>query len=195
MRFTVSAILCILAPTLFTSGADAQTFDGSCTYRDSGEELTSRASPPDSASVTLDGETVKICYSSPRVRGRTIFGELVPHGEIWRLGANEATRIWLPFQAELGGVELEAGGYALYTTPREDGWTFYVSESTDHWGRMITDEVRAQEVGEFTVEPEATEELVENFTIRLEPRGENEAHMIVEWEKTRLTVPLERSGS
>lgn len=192
------AVVPLIVPTLALSltagGTPAQTFDGTCTRRASGQELAERASPPDSALATLDGETVKVCYSSPRMRDREIFGGLVPFEELWRLGADEATRLWLPFDARLGGLSLDAGGYALYVIPDQESWEFFVTTSTDHWGRMISDEVRSREVGSFTAPTGETGEPVENFTIRFEENGGTTARMVVEWERTRVRVPLEKSG-
>lgn len=176
-------------------GIRAQEFDGTCTFRGSESELADRRSPLDSATVDLGGETAKICYGRPSARDREIFGGLVPHGELWRLGANEATRLDLPFSAEMGSLELEPGRYSLYVVPAPDQWEFFVSRSTSHWGRSITDEVRAMEVGSFSVPVQSTDDEVETFTISFERESPERARILFEWVDTRVVVPLRRMGS
>lgn len=166
-----------------------------CSFQASGEELTNRASPPDSASVQLGGQVAKICYSSPRARGREIMGELVPFGQPWRMGANEPTTLHLTFPAEIGGVRIEPGSYVLYAVPGEDQWEIAVNGATERWGVPIDESVRSEDIGSATVSPSETESMVENLTLSFEPQGENVAHLVVEWERTRLRVPVRRVGS
>jgi len=84
-----------------------------CWIRGPADKLAERPSPLDSISVQLGGGTVKLCYGRPSARGRKVMGELVPFDQPWRLGANEATTIHLPFAAQLAGVRLEPGTYTL----------------------------------------------------------------------------------
>ena len=167
-----------------------------CQFTASGEELTGRASPPDSASVALGGETAKICYGSPSVRGREIMGGLVPYGQPWRMGANEPTTLHLPFAAEVGGVSVEPGSYALYAIPGESEWTIVLNSDPDRWGIPISEDVRAQDVGSFTVEPASLEQPVERMTIRLEQAEEaGAATFVLEWADTRVSFPVRRMES
>lgn len=170
-----------------------QEFDGTCTYRGSEEDLANRLSPLDSATVKLGGDLVKLCYGQPSARDREIFGALVPFGELWRLGANEATRIDLPFSAELGSLKLDPGRYSLYVRPTPEEWEFFVSRAASRWGVPITDEVRAQEVGSFTVPVRSAGESVETFTISFEREDSRTARMELEWVDTRVVVPLRRT--
>lgn len=174
---------------------DARTDSLDCRFRASGEELRSRASPPDSASVTLDGKRAKICYSSPRARGREIMGGLVPYGQPWRLGANEPTTLHLTFAADVGGVRVGPGSYSLYAIPGREEWEIVVNGSTRRWGVPIDDEVRAADVGSVTVDPAETDEMVENLTLSFDPAGPRAATLVIEWERTRLEVPVRRAGS
>lgn len=162
-----------------------------CRWTASGEELTGRASPPDSASVALGGGTAKVCYSAPSIRGRQIMGGLVPYGEPWRMGANEPTTLHLPVAAEVGGVRVEAGSYALYAIPGESEWTIVLNSDPARWGIPINDQVRANDVGSFTVQPEAIDEAVERMTIEMESAAGGAARVVLEWENTRVSFPIQ----
>lgn len=158
--------------------------------------LEGRASPYDSASIALGDATLKVCYGRPSARGRTMIGgEHVPFGQLWRTGANEPTILHLPVAARIAGIALAPGSYSLYTIPGEREWTVILNRSITQWGHesAYTEEVRAQEVGRGTVMSEPTAEHVETFTIRGEPAGPGRAEMILEWERTRVRVPIERT--
>ena len=93
-----------------------------------------RASPPVETSVSLGGKTVSIKYSSPSMRGRKIFGELVPFGKVWRAGANEATALHTDADIVLGNLTVPAGDYTLFVIPEADAWTLIVNKQTGQWG-------------------------------------------------------------
>ena len=128
------------------------------------------------------------------MRGRTVFGGLVQYDELWRTGANEPTIIHLPFAASIAGIAVEPGSYSLYTEPGREQWTIIVNRSTSQWGieSQYTDEIRAQEVGRATVAAEQVGSPIEVFEIRAEPRGADAADLVLEWENTRVRVPVER---
>lgn len=128
----------------------------------------------------------------PRKLGRPIMGRLVPYGEPWRLGANEATVLHLPFDASVAGVPVEAGSYSLYAVPGEESWEIVVNEETRRWGIPIDEEVRSRDVGSGTVSAEALEETVETLTIDLRRVAPDRAEMRIEWERTGVTVPILR---
>jgi len=160
------------------------------------EELATRPSPYDSVQVPVGGQTAKVCYSRPSMRGRQIFGSsIVPYDTIWRTGANEPTIIHLPVAANIAGIAVEPGSYSLYTVPGREQWTVIVNRSTSQWGHesRYTDEIRAQEVGRATVPAGTTESQVEQFTIRAEPQGDG-SNLILEWENTRVSIPITPAG-
>lgn len=158
-------------------------------------DLDDRASPLDSATVELGGETAKICYGAPSARGRTMIGgDEVPYGEPWRLGANEATALHLTFPARLGDVELEPGSYSLYAIPDDEEWTVVVNGQVERWGIPIDPEVTAQDVGRIQVPRERPEEHVETLSFHFQERNGNEAGLVMEWEEYRITLPLERDA-
>lgn len=156
--------------------------------------LDGRASAYDSVAVELGGAAATLCYGRPEMRGREIFGALVPYDTLWRTGANEPTTIHLPFPAQIAGLTVEPGSYTLYTVPGAEEWQVIVNRSTSQWGieTSYTDEIRAQEVGRATVPAGQTAEAVERFTITTVPAGPNSAELVLEWENTRVEVPVTR---
>lgn len=161
-------------------------------------DTAGRASPYDSTTVEAGVLQAKICYGRPSAKGRTMIGgELVPYGKLWRTGANEPTIIHLATAAELAGIPLEPGSYSLYTIPDAESWTVIVNRSITQWGHESTyrGEVAAQEVGRATVAREELPEHLETFTIRSEATGPAAAQIMLEWEKTRVRIPIVARGA
>lgn len=161
-----------------------------CWIRIDPADLELRISPLDSATVALGGDTVKVCYSQPRKLGRPIMGRLVPYGEPWRLGANEATALFVPFPATVAGVDVEPGWYSLYAIPGPDEWRIVVNGEARRWGIPIDGDVRARDLGSGTVPVESIADPVEMLTIRLERISGSAAEMRIEWDRTRVRVPI-----
>ncbi|MCH7564272.1 MAG: DUF2911 domain-containing protein [Gemmatimonadetes bacterium] len=171
-----------------------------CELRGAPERLAQRGSPPDSVMVRLGGREAKLCYGRPSVRDRKIFGGLVPYDDLWRTGANEATVIHLPFPAEIAGIAVDPGDYAILTIPSRGDWVVVVNASTNQWGRVTptvgggrsqySEGVRAQEVGRAMVRSGTTDGHVEMFTIRAEEAGADAAILVLEWENTWVRIPI-----
>lgn len=155
-----------------------------------------RASPYDSASVAIGGAELKVCYGRPSVRDREIFGGLVPYDAVWRTGANEPTIIHMPVAGTIAGLAVDAGSYSLYTIPRAAGWTVIVNRSTAQWGieSQYTDAIQQQEVGRAEVPSESLASPVEMFTITAQSTGPNSANLVLEWENTRVSIPVTTTG-
>lgn len=164
----------------------------SCYVQGDMGETATRPSPLHQTPIVLGRDVAKICYGAPSANGRTIMGGLVPYGQPWRLGANEATALHIPFEAELGDVDLEPGSYSLYAVPDEDEWEIYVTPMYERWGIPITDEIQASAVGSVEVEPETTDQMVETFTIEWVAEDEDEGHLVMSWENTRIRIPLSK---
>ena len=99
------------------------------------QDKSKRPSPPAKATFDLGGgKSVTIDYSSPRAKGRKIYGELVPFGQVWRTGANEATTFVTTADLNVGGTTVPAGSYTLFTVPSQDKWTLILSKKTGEWG-------------------------------------------------------------
>lgn len=157
-------------------------------------EAAERASPLDSATVTLGNAEAKVCYGAPSVNERVIMGELVPFDEPWRTGANEATALHLTFPATVAGVSLDPGSYSLYTIPTSGDWQVVVNEEHERWGIPINDEVRGMDIGSGTVTPEATAAPVERMQFTFDRISDTEAHLVMEWESTRIRIPVIHTG-
>ncbi len=115
-----------------------------------------------------------------------------PFGEPWRLGANEPTRIFVPFAAEIAGVRVPPGEYSLYVVPGRTSWEVHVNKAVDRWGIPIDSQVVAQDAGKGTVPVEALAQPVEQLTLRLVAGPP--AELVVEWEKTRVRIPIKKAS-
>src|ERR1700741_3854387 len=94
-----------------------------------------RPSPPANAQCKFsDGKSIKEDYSSPRAKGRKIFGDLVPYGQVWRTGANEATTFVTTAAVSADGRDVPAGNYTIFTVPEQGKWTLIVNKKTGEWG-------------------------------------------------------------
>ncbi len=181
----------LLAAQHAPEGPPAQVQDG-CWIRGDPADLELRASVHDSASIVLDSGTVKVCYARPRRLGRPIMGRLVPYGAPWRMGADEATSIRVPFRASIAGVEVEPGWYSLYAIPEEGRWRIVVNGEARRWGVPIDAAVRTKDLGSGVVATERLLESVEILTITLRPTSTSSATMDVAWANTRVRIPVER---
>ncbi len=188
MRPTFLALLAAAFPVALA----AQTAPGACTHRGTAAELAKRASPLDSVQATVDGGTVKVCYGRPSARGRVVMDSLVPFGQPWRLGANEPTRLTLPFAADVAGVHVEPGTYSLYVVPRATSWEVHVNKAVDRWGIPIDAQVESQDVGKGSVPVETLTQPVEQLTLSLVAGSPTE--LVVAWEKTRVRIPIKKTS-
>jgi opacity protein-like surface antigen len=157
------------------------------------QDKSKRPSPPASAECKFsDGKTIQVDYSSPRAKGRKIFGDasekaLVPYGEIWRTGANEATKFVTDTNVTVGGKSLPAGNYTIFTIPRDDKWTLIINKKTAVWG--IPYKYEADELGRVDMHVSKTPAPVENFAIAFDSAG-SKCTMSMEWENTRASVEI-----
>lgn len=166
-----------------------------CARSGSAEDIAKRVSPLDSAQVAVAGATLKVCYGRPSVRGRQVAGGLVPHGQPWRLGANEPTTLHVPFAAEIAGVRVEPGSYSLYVVASEDAWEVHVNRATNRWGIPIDAAVQGQDVGKGSVPVEQVNPLVEMLTLSFAPPSGNGTELVVEWEKLKVRIPIRKTGA
>ena len=156
-----------------------------------------RQSPLDSLTFTAGGKTVKLCYGRPSARGRKMIGaENVPYGKLWRTGANEPTVIFTPVALDIAGVKVEPGKYSIYSVPGEKEWEIIVNRSTGQWGHesTYTKEVQAQEVGRGKAPVQKVSKPVETFTIVPHPAPGEVQHLYLDWETTRVVVPVTAAG-
>lgn len=132
---------------------------------------------------------IEIVYSRPGVKGRPIFGGIVPFGQVWRTGANQATKITFSTAVKLNGAEIPAGTYALFTIPGEKEWTLIVSKTANQFGAFQYDE--KQDLVRVKATPVKLAEPVETFTMDINDIRDESATLNLVWEKTRVPVKLE----
>jgi hypothetical protein len=188
-------LLALVTLALTTGPTRAQ--DPSACYLRSGtpEEAMQRPSPLGVTSITLGGEEATLCYGRPSAKNRDVMGGLVPYGTPWRMGANEATALHLPFPAAIGGVQVAPGDYSLYAEPDEGTWRIVVNRSAERWGIPINDEVRRADVGGFERPVVSILEMVEQLTYAWEQDGPDAGRIVMTWEHTRLEIPVRRGGA
>jgi Protein of unknown function (DUF2911) len=151
------------------------------------QNKSQRPSPPASASCKFaDGKIVNTGYSSPRMKGRTIFGGVVPYGQVWRTGANEATTFATDADLTIGGQDVPAGNYTLFTIPAADKWTLIISKKTGEPGAPYPEDEDLLRVNMHTSK---TSSPVENFTIRYDPKDGN-CTLRMSWENTQAWVDV-----
>jgi len=152
------------------------------------EDRSQRPSPPAKAECSFaDGKTITVDYSSPRMRGRRIFGGLVPYGEVWRAGANEATTFVTNSNLVVGGKDVPAGSYTLFALPEQNRWTLIVHKKTGVWG--IPYPGAADELTRAPMTLSRLPQALENFTIAFDRAGGG-CTLRLEWETTRATVNM-----
>jgi hypothetical protein len=174
------------------AAAPAAAQDMACPFN-ANMKLETRRSPLDSVMFDVGGHAVKICYGRPSLRGRSMIGaEAVPFGTVWRTGANETSKFITTAPVMVGTIEVPAGMYALYTQPGEAEWEFIINRSYEQWGRenTYTDAVKAQELGRVKTAVERVADAIEQFTIRAEPQADGSVHLVLEWEHSRIRVPV-----
>jgi hypothetical protein len=148
----------------------------------------SMPSPPGTADVMLKGKQISITYHRPFMRGRKIMGGLVPYGEVWRTGANEATSLKTAVDLNIGGTNVPAGTYSLYTLPSQGTWKLIVNKQTGQFG---TEYNQDQDLARVDMQKEKLSSPVEEFTISWKKKSDSAADLLLEWESTRLSVPVQ----
>ncbi|WP_460622056.1 DUF2911 domain-containing protein [Hymenobacter tenuis] len=148
--------------------------------------------PPASPAVTMrhafSTSFVELSYGRPSLKGRTAFGGLVPYGQVWRTGANRATKIRFGEAVLLGGQAVPAGTYSLFTIPNKADWTIILNRDTAQWGAY---EYQPQlDVVRFTAPATPLAESQESLLLMLENLGLATADLTLSWERTQVRIPL-----
>ena len=152
------------------------------------QDKSKRPSPPASAKCDLPGGgSITVDYSSPRAKGRKIFGGIVPYGEPWRTGANEATTFVTDAGLTVGGKDVPAGNYTIFTVPNADKWTLIINKKTGEWG--IPYKYEGDELARVDMKVSPTSSPVENFTIALDSMG-GDCTLNISWENTQASVDI-----
>ena len=152
------------------------------------QDKASRPSPPAKAECKLSGgKEVTIDYSSPRAKGRKVFGELVPYGKVWRAGANEATALTTSSDVTVGGTAVPAGKYTIFAVPDQNKWTLVISKKTGEWGTAYPGP--ENDLARIDMKVSKTSGPVENFTIAFD-QSRGGCTLRMEWENTRASVEV-----
>ncbi len=157
----------------------------------SGQIRHPKASPSSSVTQDIGFTAITVDYSRPAVRGRQLFGKLVPYGRIWRVGANESTKFTTNTVVNVLGNTLDPGTYALYAFPEEGSWEIAFHRNTTHWGDGRTDYDPAEDAFRIRVTPRKEADWQENFLISFDSIHHNGALMEWKWGYTVVSIPLE----
>jgi len=153
-----------------------------------------RISPDATVTQTVGLTKLTLTYSRPGVKGRKIWGELVPYGKEWRTGANNATTFTTSDEIMFGGQKLPAGTYGLATIPGEREWTVIINSQSDVWGTVYDS---TKDVLRVTAKPEEAPHQewlwlgFEDFSPASSTSISNEANLVIRWEKLRVAVPIQ----
>lgn len=150
---------------------------------------TPAVSPSATVTQSIGLTKVTIDYSRPSVRGRKIFGDLVPYGKVWRTGANRITTIKLDDDMHINGAPVKAGSYGLYTIPGESAWVIIINKDDKQWGSYEYDVNK--DVIRFSVQPLRIEPMVEQMEIQFEESTLTSAFIAINWESTSARFKIE----
>jgi len=153
------------------------------------QDKSKRPSPPGSTECKFaDGKTVHIEYSRPSMKGRKIYGGLVPYDTEWRTGANEATTLVAGGNLDVGGAKVPAGNYTLFTAPSQKQWTLIISKKTGEWG--IPYPGKSEDLARIPMRSQELSSPVEQFTISFERTAPEACSLRMDWETTRAEVSV-----
>jgi len=142
-----------------------------------------KASPAETATGKINGATISINYGSPSVKGREIWGKLVPFNEVWRAGANEATTFETDKELTIEGQKLPAGKYAFFVIPNKDEATVIFNKEFKQWGSNDYDQKKDQI--RVKVKPQATVTSTEKLVYKI-----NKDNVTLSWEKWNIPVKV-----
>lgn len=136
---------------------------------------------------------IELTYSRPSARGRKVFGDLVPYGVNWRTGANSNTKIKFSEDVIIGGKEVPAGEYSMYSVPSEGDWTIILNSSTANWGTMGYD--KSKDVARFKAPSYYLTNKVETYTMQFANISYDKCNLELTWEYTKVVIPIEADNA
>jgi tetratricopeptide (TPR) repeat protein len=167
--FTGAAVLMMLA-------ADAQALK------------TPAPSPSQTIKQEFGITNVELTYSRPSLKGRKLYTDLAPTGKLWRTGANAATRIKFADDVQVGGADVKAGDYVIYTIPTANEWEVIINKGINNWG---SDGYKQEEdVARFKVKPMTLPQPMETFTMQFANIKPNSTELHIMWDRTAVSVPI-----
>lgn len=139
------------------------------------------------AELEANEPQVRVVYSRPQMKGRTIFGDLLKYGEMWRVGANETTEITFFKDVEINGTQIDAGRYGLFAKVNKDNWEFMIHTNPQSWGPPNHDP--SANVLVYTAKTEKTPETLEALSMTFVESGDS-VHLVIGWENTMARIPI-----
>lgn len=149
------------------------------------------ASPRQTVEQEFSLSKITVDYGRPGMKGRKVFGELVPYGKVWRAGANSATKITFNQNVNFGGKEVMAGTYGLFVIPMEKEWKIILNKDAQQWGAYAYDE--KLNIAEVTVPIQKTAEKQEWFEIALNPVDVHSLNLVLSWDWAKATVSIKEA--
>lgn len=146
------------------------------------------ASPRQKVEQQFSMSKITVDYGRPGVKGRKIFGDLVPFGKVWRAGANSSTKITFEQSVNFGGKTVSAGTYGLFVIPTEKEWKVILNKDSQQWGAYTFDE--KLNVVDVTVPVQKLAEKQEWFVIELNPVDDNSVNLVMKWDFAKVELPL-----
>lgn len=151
--------------------------------------VTSTKSIPSETTGTVGSAVVKINYHAPAVRGRVIWGGLVPYNSVWVTGAHKATTLEVNSDFKVGDKMIPAGKYAIFTIPGKDEWTLIINKN---WNQHLADDYsEAEDMVRLKVKPQTTGEVTERLKYEIKERENEKADIAISWEKLTVSFPIE----
>jgi len=167
-----------------TKNHDASNHDSSTASMDN-----SRKSIPAEAKKRIGNTDIKINYTAPAVRGRAIWGELVPYNKVWVTGAHMASAMEVGKDFKVNDKIIPSGKYAIFTIPGKEEWIIIINKN---WDQHLADEYSAtDDVVRLNVKPTFTEEVTERLNYVIDQTVEKTGQVVISWEKIRLAFPIE----
>ncbi len=148
-----------------------------------------RSAPREETTLVLAGKRIAVVYGRPALRGRAMFGVLVPWDEIWRTGADEASQLRTEIDLRFGALAVPKGAYGLFTVPGERGWQLVINKVADQWGAFNYDP--SQDLGRVPMLLEALSSPLERLSIALTAQGEAQGTLWIGWEKSVASAEFE----
>jgi hypothetical protein len=144
-------------------------------------------SPPMTATATIEGKKIRVDYGAPSMRGRKVMGGLVPYGEVWCAGANDATTLTTDADLEIAGLRVPKGSYTLWAIPGKTDWTLIVNKQTGQWHTEYNED---RDLGRVKISVKSLASPVEQFRIAIMPAGGNKGMLSLIWETTEALAPF-----
>lgn len=185
----IFSIVMISAFLAACSNSGSGTGEGEHKHDSTAAKKDNKKSIPAEANKQVGNTDIKITYHSPAVRGRVIWGGLVPYDAVWVTGAHSATTFEVGKDFTVGDKTIPAGKYALFTIPGKEEWTIILNKN---WKQHLADDYsEAEDVVRIKAKPEATNEITERLNYAIDQTGERTANIIISWEKLRIPFSIE----